>query len=224
MFISARRGLWVRPVRMLPAKGAGACRWHHYTCFARECKARGNPCRMEVHQKCRRADECVPAGPGRRGVPQTDRRAFRPAPPDIIRREPTNTWRIPRGGPEGPQPLRSGRGVEGGRSPPLTGEMRRRGAKLPFDCNRIPGLCPGGGSFSARRRRSPRPNSKKWPAGHFFDTRVSAACMLRRTRRCSSACRRSATAAAASRPSRQSPCPASRTKGSSAWTTPSSTE
>ena len=130
----------------------------------------------------------------------------------------------PRGGPEGPQPLRSGRGVEGGRSPPLTGEMRRRGAKRPFDCNRIPGLCPGGGSFSARRRRSPRPNSKKWPAGHFFDTRVSAACMLRRTRRCSSACRRSATAAAASRPSRQSPCPASRTKGSSAWTTPSSTE
>ena len=147
----------------------------------------------------------------------------------------------------GRSPSAQGEVSRGGRSPPLTGEMRRRGAKPPFDCNRIPGLCPGGGSFSAvggklslqirrpgaqrpggfaaaRRRRSPRPNSKKWPAGHFFDTRVSAACMLRRTRRCSSACRRSATAAAASRLSRQSPCPASRTKGSSAWTTPSSTE
>ena len=183
MFISARRGLWVRPVRMLPAKGAGACRWHHYTCFARECKARGNPCRMEVHQKCRRADECVPAGPGRRGVPQTDRRAFRPAPPDIIRREPTNTWRIPRGGPEGPQPLRSGSGVGGGRSPPLTGEMRRRGQSHLLTAIVFRGFAPGAGRFPLCGKLSLQPraagsraaatsgrlqNSKKWPRRATF--------------------------------------------------------
>ena len=183
MFISARRGLWVRPVRMLPAKGAGACRWHHYTCFARECKARGNPCRMEVHQKCRRADECVPAGPGRRGVPQTDRRAFRPAPPDIIRREPTNTWRIPRGGPEGPQPLRSGSGVGGGRSPPLTGEMRRRGQSHLLTASVFRGFAPGAGRFPLCGKLSLQPraagsraaatsgrlqNSKKWPRRATF--------------------------------------------------------
>ena len=188
MFISARRGLWVRPVRMLPAKGAGACRWHHYTCFARECKARGNPCRMEVHQKCRRADECVPAGPGRRGVPQTDRRAFRPAPPDIIRREPTNTWRIPRGGPEGPQPLRSGSGVGGGRSPPLTGEMRRRGGEATFRLHSYSGALPRGRVVFRSAENFPytreRPggglcpptservqNSKKWPQATFLTRR-----------------------------------------------------
>ena len=81
---------------------------------------------------------------------------------------------------------------------------------------------PGGAQSAPTSERVQ--NSKKWPAGHFFDTRVSACGKRRRTRRCSSACRRSATAAAASRPSRQSPCPASRTKDLSAWTTPSSTE
>ena len=54
----------------------------------------------------------------------------------------------------GRSPSAQGGVSEGGRSPPLTGEMRRRGAKLPFDCNRIPVLCPGGGSFSARRRKT----------------------------------------------------------------------
>ena len=184
MFISARRGLWVRPVRMLPAKGAGACRWHHYTCFARECKARGNPCRMEVHQKCRRADECVPAGPGRRGVPQTDRRAFRPAHPDIIRREPANTRRIPPGRP-------------GGAAAPPLREWRRRGAKPSSDWGDASkggrshlstaivfrGFAPGAGRFPLRGKLSLQPraagsraaatsgrlqNSKKWPRRATF--------------------------------------------------------
>ena len=188
MFISARRGLWVRPVRMLPAKGAGACRWHHYTCFARECKARGNPCRMEVHQKCRRADECVPAGPGRRGVPQTDRRAFRPAHPDIIRREPANTRRIPPGRPGGAAapPLREWR--RRGAKPSSDWGDASKGAKPPLDCNRIPGLCPGGGSFSALRKtfltassgREPRSGDQR-EAAKLLNCQVKCNSWLKKT-------------------------------------------
>ena len=167
--ISARRGLWVRPVRMLPAKGAGACRWHHYTCFARECKAWGNPCRMEVHQKCRRADECAPAGPSRKSVPKTDRRAVRPGPQGrqhTIRREPTRTRRSPRAARRGS----STSACQSYPASPSPGRVVFRYAGT-YSYTRER---PGGGLGSPTSERVPK--SKKWPEGHFFD--ASAYCAL----------------------------------------------
>ena len=58
--------------------------------------------------------------------------------------------------------------------------LRRRGGSFPAEGGKLslqirrPGAQRPGGFAAARRPRSPVPNSKKWPAGHFFERARSA--------------------------------------------------